>query len=114
MSVIFSAVLLGLGSVAATVMSVAERAVPLSIEFDLSNDGETLWQGDKVYDFVGFESYNFAPAVDRELDASLGRRIGYVKDDEARVWQINTLMDEYVLVKAQGAQGEIYKLREEF
>ena len=43
MSVIFSAVLLGLGSVAATVMSVAERAVPLSMEFDLSNDGETLW-----------------------------------------------------------------------
>lgn len=114
MSVIFSAVLLGLGSVAATVMSAYERAVPLSIEFDLSNDGETLWQGDKVYDFVGFEGKGFAPAIDSSLEASIGRRIGCIKDDEAKVWQINTLMDEFVLVKAQGAQGEIYKLREEF
>lgn len=113
MSVIFSAVLLGLGSVAATVMSAYERAVPLSIEFDMSNDGETLWQGDRVYDFVGFENKGFAPAIDRELEAALGRKIGYVKDDEAKVWQINTLMDEYVLVRAAGAQGEIYKLREE-
>ncbi len=112
MSVIFSAVLLGLGSVAATVMSVAERAVPLSIEFDLSNDGETLWQGDRVYDFVGFESNDLAPAIDREMEAAVGRRIGYVKDDEAKVWQIDTLMGEYVLVRTQGAQGEVYKLRE--
>lgn len=113
MSVIFSAVLLGLGSVAATVMSVAERAVPLSIEFDLSNDGETLWQGDRVYDFVGFGGESFAPAIDRELDPSLGRRLGYVRDDDAKVWQINTLMGEYVLVRTPGTQGEIYKLRED-
>lgn len=113
MSVIFSAVLLGLGSMAATVMSVAERAVPLSIEFDLSNDGETLWQGDRVYDFVGFENNGFAPAIDREMEPALGRRIGYIKDDEAKVWQINTLMDEYVMVRQNGTQGEIYKLREE-
>lgn len=111
MSVIFSAVLLGLGSVAATVVSVAERAVTLSLEFDLSNDGETLWQGENVYDFVGFGGDSFAPAIDRELEAALGRRIGYVRDDEAKVWQIDTLMDEYVLVRAPGTQGDVYKLR---
>lgn len=114
MSVIFSAVLLGLGSVAATVMSVAERAVPLSMEFDLSNDGETLWQGDSVYDFVGFENNGFAPAIDKEMEPSLGRRIGFVKEENAKVWQINTLLDDYVLVRTPGTQGEIYKLRENF
>ncbi len=114
MSHIFSAVLLGLGSVAATVVSIAERAVPLSMEFDLSNDGETLFQGDKVYDFVGFENSGFSPAIDRELEASLGRRIGFVSDDEAKVWQIDTLLGDYVLVRTGGTQGEIYKLREEF
>lgn len=114
MSVIFSAVLLGIGSVAATVVSIAERAVPLSIEFDLSNDGETLWQGDKVYDFAGFENNGFSPAIDSNLEASLGRKIGFVRDDEAKVWQIDTLLDEYVLVRTPGAQGEIYKLREKF
>ena len=111
-SVIFSAVLLSLNSVSTRAASAIERSIPENHIFELSQDGETLWQDDSVYDYAGFKTeHSFAPAIDDVCLPSLGKRLGHIYEEDATVYRIDCIGGEYVLVRREGEYGDIYRKR---
>lgn len=112
MSVIFSAILLSLNSVASRALSAMEHAAPVSLSIELSQDGETLWLENRVYDYAGFRcDGSFSPAIDGRMYPSVGRHIGYIESESADVYRIDTVGGDYVLVRRYGEEGDIYKAR---
>ena len=112
MSVIFSAILLSLNSVSTRAASAIERSIPENHIFELSQDGETLWHDETVYDYVGYKTeHSFAPAIDEVCLPSVGKRVGYVYEEDATVYRIDCVGAEYVLVRRDGEYGDIYRKR---
>lgn len=113
MSVIFSAALLGLGRAAAAAYSAGVQLMPLHLEFELSQDGETIWEGIHTYDFVGFASGDDCSRVCADDGfISIGRKLGSVaNDDFGKVRQLNTMQGNYIIVLGSGDEGEIFKRR---
>lgn len=110
MSVIFSAALTGLGHIARAAASVAENLTRISCEFELSQDGETIWGDCCEYSFVGFsENGDFSTSVG-SCDVTVGKRLGKVRyDADSTVWQLNTCSGEYIMVKSKVDTADIYK-----
>ena len=110
MSVIFSAAITGLGRLASAVAFAREGMFPGGVEFELSQDGETLWNSDCEYAFVGFsEDGDFSLSVGRE-GVSVGRQIGRVTNEpDFRVWQLRTERGEYVLVGGSDDTSEVFR-----
>lgn len=112
MSVIFSAILLSLNSVTTRAASAIERSIPENHIFELSQDGETLWQDDAVYDYAGYRTeHSFAPAIDDACLPTVGKRVGFIYEENATVYRIDCVGGEYVLVKYDGEYGDIYRKR---
>ena len=111
MSVIFSAAITGLGRLASVVASAREEVFPGSgSEFELSQDGETLWNGDSEYSFVGFsEDGDFSLSVGRSR-VSVGRKLGRVKNEpDFRVWQLRTDCGEFIMVGGSADTSEVFR-----
>ena len=110
MSVIFSAAITGLGHLAHAVASAKELLPLANSEFELSQDGETVWEAGAEYTFVGFsEDGDFSLSVGRS-GASVGRRIGRLKNEpDYRVWQLNTERDEYIMLKGSADTAEVFR-----
>ena len=113
MSVIFSAAITGLGHLALAVASAREMLPLASLahsEFELSQDGETVWDAGAEYTFVGFsEDGDFSLSVGRS-GASVGRRLGRLKNEpDYRVWQLHTERDEYIMLKGSADTAEVFK-----
>lgn len=110
MSVIFSAAITGLGHLAHAVADARERFPGIQSEFELSQDGETVWESDAEYAFVGFsEDGDFSLSVGRS-GASVGRKLGRIKDEpDFRVWQLLTNCGEYIMLKGSADTAEVFK-----
>ncbi|MBQ9902556.1 MAG: hypothetical protein IJM51_09285 [Clostridia bacterium] len=110
MSVIFSAAITGLGHLAYAVANVKERMPLTSSEFELSQDGETVWEAGAEYTFVGFsEDGDFSHSVGRS-GASVGRRLGRLKNEpDYRVWQLRTEGGEYIMLKGRADTAEVFR-----
>lgn len=113
MSVIFSAALFGFGYVAAAASSIAEQIVPPALPFELSQDGETLWQGEHVYDFAGFtDGCDFSSSVGRGVKVRKGKRIGYVENEEGTaVRHLETPSGEFVCLEDGCDEQAVYSIR---
>ncbi len=110
MSVIFSAAITGLGHLAHAVAN-AKELLPLAhSEFELSQDGETVWEADAEYTFVGFsEDGDFSLSVGRS-GASVGRRLGRLKNEpDYRIWQLRTEGGDYIMLKGSADTAEVFK-----
>ncbi len=110
MSVIFSAAITGLGRLAHAVASAREIFPGRSEEFELSQDGETLWDADAEYTFVGFsEDGDFSLSVGRG-GASVGRRLGRVKNEPGfRVWQLCAEGGDYIMIAGSADTSEVFR-----
>lgn len=110
MSVIFSAALTGLGHIAHAAVSVAENLTRTVCEFELSQDGETIWDDCNEYSFVGFsENGDFTTSVG-SCPVTVGKRLGRVRYySDSTVWQLKTGTDEYIMVKSSVDTADIYK-----
>ena len=110
MSVIFSAAITGLGHLARAVAN-AKEYLPLAYsEFELSQDGETVWEADAEYTFVGFsEDGDFSLSVGRS-GASVGRRLGRLKNEpDYHIWQLRTDRGDYIMLKGSADTAEVFK-----
>lgn len=110
MSVIFSAALTGLGRIAYAAASVAENFPCISAEFELSQDGETIWSDCAEYSFVGFsENGDFSTSVG-VCPVAVGKKLGKIKyDPDCKVWQLCTERGEYIMVTSKVDTAEIFK-----
>ena len=110
MSVIFSAAITGLGRLASAVAFAREGMFPGGVEFELSQDGETLWNSDCEYAFVGFsEDGDFTLSVGK-TGVSVGRRLGRLKNEpDYRVWQLRTDSGEYIMLKGSADTAEVFR-----
>ena len=110
MSVIFSAAITGLGHLAQAVANAKERLPLANSEFELSQDGETVWECGAEYTFVGFsEDGDFSLSVGRS-GASVGRRLGRLKNGpDYRVWQLRTDGGDYIMLKGSADTAEVFK-----
>ena len=110
MSVIFSAAITGLGHLAHAVATAKEHLPLAHSEFELSQDGETVWECGAEYTFVGFsEDGDFSLSVGRS-GASVGRRLGRLKNEpDYRVWQLRTDGGEYIMLKGSADTAEVFK-----
>lgn len=110
MSVIFFAAVTGLGHLARAVASAAEKIPTAASEFELSQDGETVWDNDTEYTFVGFsEDGDFSVSVGA-CPVSVGRRLGRVKHEpDCRVWQLRTAGGDYIMLKGYADTAEVFK-----
>ena len=110
MSVIFFAAVTGLGHLAHAVASAAEKIPAAASEFELSQDGETVWDNGSEYTFVGFsEDGDFSLSVGRS-GASVGRKLGRLKNEpDFRVWQLRTSGGEYIMLKGSADTAEVFK-----
>ncbi len=110
MSVIFSAAITGLGHLAHAVASAREYFPGTYSEFELSQDGETVWEASAEYAFVGFsEDGDFSLSIGKG-DVSVGRRLGKLKNEpETRVWQIRSRDGEYIMLKGSADTAEVFK-----
>ena len=110
MSVIFSAAITGLGHLAHAVAAAREKWPGAYSEFELSQDGETVWEAGAEYAFVGFsEDGDFSRSIGKS-GASVGRRIGKLKHDpDYRVWQLLAHDGEYIMLKGSYDTAEIFK-----
>lgn len=110
MSVIFSAALTGLGNIAHAAVSVAENFHCMSVEFELSQDGETIWGDCAEYSFVGFsEDGDFSTSVG-VCPVAVGKKLGKIKhDNDSKVWQLCTGRGEYIMVTSNVDAAEIFK-----
>ncbi|MDR1002100.1 MAG: hypothetical protein LBL82_02375 [Oscillospiraceae bacterium] len=113
MSVIFSAALFGLGYIASATAHIGDFLFTPHVSFEISQDGEALWQGSEIYDFVGFsDGLDFSVAIDDSLCPSLGRFLGNLSNEDwGRVFKINTNKDSYIMLFQESGDEEIYKLR---
>lgn len=110
MSVIFSAALTGLGHIAHAAVSMAEKFPRMSAEFELSQDGETVWGDCAEYSFVGFsENGDFSTSVG-VCPVAVGKKLGKIKyDPDSKVWQLCTSRGEYIMVTSKVDAAEIFK-----
>jgi hypothetical protein len=110
MSVIFSAALTGLGHIAHAAMSMAENFPHTFVEFELSQDGETIWKDCAEYSFVGFsEDGDFSTSVG-VCPVAVGKKLGKIKyDSDCKVWQLYTGRGEYIMVKSKVDTAEVFK-----
>jgi len=110
MSVIFSAAITGLGRIAHAVASAREIFPRGGDEYELSQDGETLWDADSEYTFVGFsEDGDFSLSVGKG-GVSVGRKLGRVKNEPGyRVWQLCTDGGDYIMVAGSVDTTEVFK-----
>lgn len=110
MSVIFSAAITGLGHLAHAVANARELLPLAHSEFELSQDGETVWEADAEYTFVGFsEDGDFSLSVGRS-GASVGRRLGRLKNEpDYRIWQLRTEGGDYIMLKGSADTAEVFK-----
>ncbi|MBQ4397726.1 MAG: hypothetical protein II828_09410 [Clostridia bacterium] len=113
MSVIFSFALTGVGHLAHAVSLAAETLLmkkTFHSEYELSQDGETVWNGTVSYTFVGFgEDGDFSSSFGRE-PVSVGRRLGRLKDEpEYRVWQLKAAGGDYIMVKSKADTAEVFR-----
>ncbi len=110
MSVIFSAAITSLGHIAHAVASARELFPAAHSEFELSQDGETVWEPGAEYTFVGFsEDGDFSLSVGRS-GASVGRKLGRLKNEpDFRVWQLRTSGGEYIMLKGSADTAEVFK-----
>ena len=110
MSVIFSAAITGLGHLAHAVANAKEYLPLTNLEFELSQDGETVWDSVAEYTFVGFsEDGDFSLSVGRS-GVSVGRRLGRLKNEpDYRVWQLRTDGGEYIMLKGRADTAEVFK-----
>lgn len=112
MSVIFSFALTGLGHIAHAVSTVAESLPGLGSEFELSQDGETVWDECSEYSFVGFgEDGDFSTAFGTAAGSvSVGRRLGRLRDEpEYKVWQLRAAGGDYIMLKSRTDTAEVFK-----
>ncbi len=110
MSVIFSVALTGLGHIAHAAASVAESLSRRYAEFELSQDGETVWGDCAEYAFVGFsEDGDFSTSVGVG-SVSVGRRLGRLRyEADSTVWELCTYCGEYIMVKSRVDTAEIFQ-----
>ena len=110
MSVIFSVAITGLGYLAHAVENAKEHLPLTDSEFELSQDGETVWDAETEYTFVGFsEDGDFSLSVGRS-GASVGRRLGRLKNEpDYRVWQLHTDRGDYIMLKGRADTAEVFK-----
>lgn len=110
MSVIFSFALTGLGQIAHAVSLAAEALPSFRSEFELSQDGETVWDESAEYTFVGFgEDGDFSSSFGK-AQVSVGRRLGRLKDEpEYKVWQLCALDGDYIMVKSRTDTAEVFR-----
>ncbi len=110
MSVIFSFALTGLGHIAHAVSSVAENLPSFSSEFEISQDGETVWNGCSEYTFVGFgEDGDFSTAFG-SAKVSVGRRIGRLRDEpEYKVCRLRAAGGDYIVLKSRTDTSEVFR-----
>ena len=110
MSVIFYAAATGLGHLARAVAAAAEKIPIGSSEFELSQDGETVWENGEEYDFVGFGKIGVFSSRVGGSRMSLGRKLGQVKDEpERKVWQLRARSGSYIIVKSRTDTPEVFK-----
>ncbi len=110
-SVIISAVLLRLSSIAGAAVNLAGY-LPKNRPFELSDDGEYLYNSGERYDFVGF-SEDGSYITDNGVTVSAGRRLGYVTGSSGcQVRSMNTGEGTYVMLQGASDCGEIYRLSE--
>lgn len=110
MSVIFSFALTGLGYIAHAVWSVAENLHSSSSEFELSQDGETVWDECSEYSFVGFgENGDFSTALGA-VRVSVGKKLGKLRDEpDYKVWQLRAAGGDYIMLKNHTDTSEVFK-----
>lgn len=110
MSVIFFAAVTGLGHLAHAVASAAEKIPAAASEFELSQDGETVWDNGSEYTFVGFsEGGDFSFSIGAS-PVSVGRKLGKVKHEpDCKVWQLHTTGGEYIMLKGYADTAEVFK-----
>ena len=113
MSVIFSFALTGVGHLAHAVSLAAEALLmekSFRSEFELSQDGETVWSGNAAYAFVGFgEDGDFSSSFGKE-PVSVGKRLGRLKDEpEYRVWQLKAAGGDYIMLKSRADTAEVFR-----
>ena len=110
MSVIFSAAITGLGHLAHAVATAKEHLPLAHSEFELSQDGETVWENGEEYDFVGFGKIGVFSSRVGGSRMSLGRKLGQVKDEpERKVWQLRARSGNYIMVKSRTDTPEVFK-----
>jgi len=110
-SVIISAVLLRLSSIAGAAVGLVGH-LPQNRPFELSDDGEYLYNSGERYDFVGF-SEDGSYITDNGCTASAGRRLGYVAGSSGcTVRSMTTDEGTYVMLRGASDCAEIYRLCE--
>lgn len=107
-SVIFTLALSHIGRAAGSVVSIAEQ-LPLHRDFELSQDGESLFSSNKRYEFVGFSDDGsfISDSGERMLP---GRRLGHLTNDGGKVRQLNSSLNNYVMLYGVGDCAEVYRL----
>ena len=110
-SVIISAVLLRLSSIAGAAVNFAAY-MPQNKSFELSDDGEYLFCGSRRYDFVGF-SEDGSYRTERGESISAGRRLGRVEGSTGcSVRHMDSSEGTYVMLEGVCDCGEVYRLCE--
>ena len=110
MAVIFSFALTGLGHIARAVSTAAEKLPSFSTELELSQDGETVWNENGAYTFVGFgESGDYSSSFGTAR-VTVGRRLGRLRDEpEYKVWQLRASGGDYILLRSRADTTEVFK-----
>ena len=110
MSVIFSAALTGVGHIARAAVSLAERIPHASVEFELSQDGETIWGDYSEYSFVGFsENGDFSTSVGL-CPVAVGKKLGKLKyEADSVVRKLCTSDGDYIMVTNDVDAAEVFK-----
>ena len=110
-SVIISAVLLRLSSIAGAAVNLVGH-FPRNNAFELSDDGEYLYSRGERYDFVGF-SEDGRYVSDSGETVSAGGRLGYViGDNGCSVRRMASREGTYVMLSGASDCAEIYRLCE--
>lgn len=110
MSVIFSAALTGLGHIAHAAAAVAEKIPYMPVEFELSQDGETIWGNCAEYSFVGFSEHGDFSTSIGVCPVAIGKKIGKIKyDPDCKVWQLFSKCGEYIMIKSKVDTAEVFK-----
>ena len=110
MAVIFSFALTGLGQIARAVSTAAEKIPSFGAEFELSQDGETVWNEGAAYSFVGFGENGDYSTSFGTARVTVGRRLGRLRDEpEYKVWQLRASGGDYILLRSHTDTTEVFK-----
>lgn len=90
-------------------MKTGERLISRSENFELSNDGESVFSDDGCYRYVGFCDGGVIP--EHIGKAAPGRILGSICDDSLlRVWELETEQGDYIMVGSSSDCADIYCL----